>query len=108
MLHPETITIDKTNKGNLSLQLLPKIDEMYVKLKRAKYFTILDLCSSYYHITVTPSGKYEFNKVPFGLAQDTSLLPRADPKSNRKCTTHHAIFRQHHNLQQLRRGASNI
>ena len=53
---------------------------MYTKLKGAKYFTTLDLRSRYYHITlasearakmafVTPFGKYEFNKVPFGLAQ---------------------------------------
>ena len=46
----------------------------------AKIFTTLDLCSGYYHIAlddeskaktafVTPFGKYEFNAVPFGLAQ---------------------------------------
>ena len=45
-----------------------------------KYSPHLDLCSGYYHITldneskaktafVTPFGKYEFNAVPFGLAQ---------------------------------------
>ena len=79
-LQPETITIDKKNRGNLSLQPLPKIDEMYAKLKGAKFFTKLDLHSGYYHITltpearaktafVTPFGKYEFNKVPFRLAQ---------------------------------------
>ena len=93
-----TITIDK-NESKLSLQPLPKIDEVYVKLKGAKYFTTLDLCSSYYHITlapetraktafVTPFGKYEFNQVP-----STGLLPWADPKSNRKCTICHGIFR---------------
>lgn len=53
---------------------------MYAKLKGAKFFTTLDLCSGYYDITlapearaktafVTPFGKYEFNKVPFRLAQ---------------------------------------
>ena len=53
---------------------------MYVKLRGAKYFTTLDLHSSYYHIifapnaraktaSVTPFEKYEFNKVPFRLAQ---------------------------------------
>ena len=79
-LQPETITIDKKNKSNLSLQQLPKIDEMYAKLKGAKYFTIFNLCSDYYHITlapearaktsfITPFRKYKFNKVPFGLAQ---------------------------------------
>ena len=48
--------------------------------KEQKYFMTLDLQSRYFHITlapearaktafVTPFGKYEFNKVPFGLAQ---------------------------------------
>ena len=53
---------------------------MYANLCGAKIFTTLDLQSGYYHITldnqskaktafVTPFGKYEFNTVPFGLAQ---------------------------------------
>ena len=79
-LQPEAITIDKKNTGNLSLQPLPKIHKMYTKLKGAKFFMRLDLCSGYYHITlalearakmafIIPFGKYEFNKVPFRLAQ---------------------------------------
>ena len=67
-------------QGNLSLIPLPKIDEMYANLCGAKIFTTLDLRSGYYHIAldkeskaktafVTPFGKYEFNAVPFGLAQ---------------------------------------
>ena len=53
---------------------------MYGRLKGAKYFTTLDLRSGYYHIGlsenskakmafVTPVGKYQFEVVPFGLAQ---------------------------------------
>ena len=53
---------------------------MYANLCGAKIFTKLDLHSGYYHITldneskaktafVTPFGKYEFNAVPFRLAQ---------------------------------------
>ena len=64
----------------MSLIPLPKIDEMYSNLHGTKIFTILDLHSGYYHIAldneskaktafVTPFGKYEFNSVPFGLAQ---------------------------------------
>ena len=69
-------------KGQISIHPLPKIDEMYVKLKGAKVFSTIDLRSGYHHITlgkssraktafVTPFGKYEFLffKVPFGLAQ---------------------------------------
>ena len=67
-------------QGNLSLIPLPKMNEMYANLHGTQIFTTLDLHSGYYHITldneskaktafVTPFGKYEFNAVPFGLAQ---------------------------------------
>ena len=81
-LQPKTQRVDKQTdtQGNLSLIPLPKIDEMYANLHGAKIFTTLDLRSGYYHIAldqeskaktafVTPFGKYEFNAVPFGLAQ---------------------------------------
>ena len=81
-LQPKTQWVDKQTdtQGNLSLIPLPKIDEMYANLHGAKIFTTLDLQSGYYHIAldneskaktafVTPFGKYEFNAVPFGLAQ---------------------------------------
>ena len=66
--------------GNISLVPLPKIDEMYGRLKGAKYFTTLDLRSGYYHIGlsrgskaktafITLFGKYQFEVVPFGLAK---------------------------------------
>ena len=76
-LQQEVITAGKT-KGQISIHPLPKIDEMYVKLKGAKVFSTIDL--SYHHIAlgkssraktafVTLFGKYEFLMVPFGLAQ---------------------------------------
>ena len=81
-LQPKTQRVDKQTdtQGNLSLVPLPKIDKMYANLCGAKFFTTLDLRSGYYHIAlnkeskaktafVTPFGKYEFNAVPFGLAQ---------------------------------------
>ena len=86
-LHPKTQRVDKQSdtQGNLSLIPLPKIDEMYASLSSAKLFTTLDLHSCYYHIAldneskaktafVTPFGKYEFNAVPFGLAQVPAYL----------------------------------
>ena len=79
-LQPEVHHADSQTGGNISLVSLPKIDEMYGRLKGAKYFTTLDLQSGYYHIGlsggskaktafVTPFGKYQFEVVPFGLAQ---------------------------------------
>ena len=78
-LQQKVITEGKS-KGSLLLIPLPKIDEMYAKLKGAKFFSTIDLRSGYYHIAlgkdsraktafVTPFGKYEFLQVPFGLAQ---------------------------------------
>ena len=79
-LQPQVRRVDSTTSGNISLVPLPKIDEMYAALHGAKIFTTLDLRSGYYHINldeeskaktafITPFGKYEFNAVPFGLAQ---------------------------------------
>ena len=68
-------------KGCISLVPLPKIDELYAKLQGYKIFSTLDLRSGYYHIGLSHSakpktafvisgmGKYEFNRVPFGLVQ---------------------------------------
>ena len=78
-LQQEVITAGKT-KGQISIHPLPKIDEMYAKLKGAKVFSTVDLRSGYHHITLgkssrakpaflMPFGKYKFLMVPFGLAQ---------------------------------------
>ena len=75
----EVLTDGKT-RGQISIHPLPKINEMYAKLKGAKVFSTIDLRSGYYHLAlgkdsrhktafVMPFGKYEFLIVPFGLAQ---------------------------------------
>ena len=83
-LQQEVVTAGKT-KGQISIHPLPKIDEMYAKLKGAKIFSTIDLRSGYHHIAlgkssraktafVTPFGMYEFLMVPFGLAQATAYF----------------------------------
>ena len=79
-LQPEVTNTDG-GKGCISLIPLLKIDELYAKLKGYKVFSSLDLRSGYYHIGLTDSakpksafvlsslGKYQFNRVPFRLAQ---------------------------------------
>ena len=78
-LQQEVITAGKT-KGQISIHPLPKINEMYAKLKGAKVFSTIDLTSGYHHIAlgkssqaktafVMPFGKYKFLMVPFGLVQ---------------------------------------
>ena len=76
----QKVIMEGKSKGCLSLTPLPKIDEMYAKLKGAKFFSTIDLRSGYYHMAlgkdlraktafVMPFGKYEYLQVPFGLAQ---------------------------------------
>ena len=79
-LQPKVTKADG-GKGCISLIPLPKLDELYAKLKSYKVFSSLDLRSGYYHIGFKDSakpksafvlsslGKYQFNRVPFGLAQ---------------------------------------
>ena len=74
-LQQEVITAGKT-KGQISIHPLPKINEMYAKLKGAKVFSTIDLRSGYHHIALgkssrakTTFGKYKFLMFPFGLAQ---------------------------------------
>ena len=79
-LLPHVIKGLSTAKGVLSLIPLPKIDELYARLQGSKVYTSLDLTMGYHHIGlsheaqkksafVTPLGKFEYRKVPFGLAQ---------------------------------------
>ena len=68
-------------KGVFQSIPLPKIDELYAKLKGYKVFSSLDLRSGYYDIGLKDSakpksafvlsslGKYQFNRVPFRPAQ---------------------------------------
>ena len=74
--------VKRTDRGMgcLSLYPLPKIDEMFAKLKGARCFSTIDLQSGYYHIGLTREsrvksafvvlmGKWEFKRTPFGLSQ---------------------------------------
>ena len=79
-LQPEVTKADG-GKGCISLINLPKIDELYTKLKGYRVFSSLDLRSEYYHFGLSNSAKpksafvlsslskYQFNRVPFSLAQ---------------------------------------
>ena len=59
---------------------MPKVKDIFSKLNGATYFTTLDLHAGYHHIPLDkssipktafnlPFSKYEYVKVPFGLAQ---------------------------------------
>ena len=59
---------------------MPGVEDIFSKLNSAQYFSAFDLHTGYYHIPLnedsihktaftSPFGKYEYLKVPFGLAQ---------------------------------------
>ena len=59
---------------------MPKVEDIFSKLNGAKYFSTIDFCFWYHHIPfdedyisktafTSPFQKYEYLKVPFGMAQ---------------------------------------
>jgi len=71
---------------------LPLISDQIARLRRAKYFTSLDMASGYYQISihpesieytalVTPDGQYEFLAMTFGLKNAPSVFQRAVVKT---------------------------
>ena len=64
----------------LTLAPLPKIDEIYARLKGSKIYSTFDMRSRYYHMVLSEKSrpkmafvssycKWEFKRCPFGLAQ---------------------------------------
>ena len=74
-------------KGITTLVPLPKIDEIYARLKDSKIYSTFDMRSGYYHMVlseesrpksafVSAYGKWEFKRCPFGLAQAPAYFQR--------------------------------
>ena len=72
--------------------------ELYAKIQGYKVFSTFNLCSGYYHIGLSDSakpktafvvsgvGKYEFNRVPFALAQAPTYFQRLINEVLTDCT----------------------
>ena len=74
-------------KGILTLVPLPKIDEIYARLKGSNVYSTFDMRSGYYHMVlseksrpksafVSSFGKWKFQRCPFGLAQAPTYFQR--------------------------------
>ena len=74
-------------KGILTLVPLPKIDEIYARLKGSRNYSTFDMRSGYYHMVLSKKArlkmafvssydKWEFKICPFGLAQAPAYFQR--------------------------------
>ena len=74
-------------KGVLTLVPLPKIDEIYARLKGSRIYSTFDMRSGYYLMPlsekarpktafVSAYGKWKFKRCPFGLAQAPAYFQR--------------------------------
>ena len=113
-LQPEVTKADR-GKGCISLIPLPKIDELYTKLKGYKGFSSLDLRSGYCHIGLSDSAKpksafvlsslskYQFNRVPFSLAQAPAYFQKLINDVLKGCNFAMGYLVRYHHLQQIRK-----
>ena len=76
-------------KGVLTLVPLPKIDEIYARLKGSKVYSGFDARSGYHHMElsakarpksafVTPTDKYEFTRCPFRINAGSCIFSKTN------------------------------
>ena len=89
---------------------MPKVKDIYSKLNRATYFTTLDLRAGYHHIPLdkpsipktafnSPFRKFEYVKVPLGLAQAPAYFQELMTCILEDFSLHHSLTRWHHHIQ---------
>ena len=90
---------------------MPKVEDIFSKLNRTTYFTTLDLRAGYHHIPLdkpsipktafnSPFGKFEYVKVPFGLAQASAYFEELMTGILKDFSFAIAYLDKHYNIQQ--------
>ena len=89
-LAPAVVKAHSKAKGVLTFVPLPKIDEIFAKLKGSQIYSTFDMRSGYYHLELSKEaqaktafviggpigGKWEFKVCPFGLTQAPAYFQR--------------------------------
>ena len=89
-LAPPVIKAHSKAKGILTFVPLPKIDEIFAKLRGSQIYSTFDMRSGYYHLELSKEaqaktafviggpigGKWEFKVCPFGLTQAPAYFQR--------------------------------
>ena len=89
-LLPTVQKVGSKAKGVITLVPLPKIDEIYARLKGSTIYSTFDMGSGYHHMALSPESqpksafvigvpqgaKFEFKVYPFGLAQVPAYFQR--------------------------------
>ena len=81
---------------------LPRIEDIFATLGKAKFFSTLDLKSGYHQISVAPEHRektafctrnalYHFNRLPFGIASAHSIFQRMISRVLHGIEGHHAM-----------------
>ena len=83
---------------------MPRVEDIFAKLGKSKFFTTLDLRSGYHHIAldeeaikktafVTPLGKYEYFESSFWTGSNTSIFSKFNEQSTTSTEFHIGILR---------------
>ena len=82
---PKVQSTQAKSKDSLALIGKAKIDHVWSKLKGKKYFSILDICSGYHHISIHPDSrpktvlmcsyaKFQWKRVTYGIHTAPSIF----------------------------------
>ena len=110
-LQPEVTKADG-GKGCISLIPLPKIDELYAKLKGYKVFSSLALRSGYYHIGLKDCKtkisirliiprQVPVQQSPIQTSTSTSIFPETDQRHTKRMQPCDGLLGRHNHLQQI-------